>query len=228
MVRFEFGEAWKLLNGETPDSLPIEQVFQACSEIGYPVFIRSDQFSAKHRGPSAYKLEERDRDKLLKIFTEIVRANSEAWAYPSALMIREFLDLEVNNSFRAFDGTLIGQERRIFTVFNEPVCSHYYWPKEAIDFNDVEEPGDWEEKHRRLSGEDTPNFLLQAASTASKVSSEGTGYEYLVPWSIDFAETSDGNWFLIDMAHAINSGHPKNCKGRNEIEEMMMEKVGLG
>ena len=34
-------------------------------------------------------------------------------------------------------------------------------------------------------------------------------------WSVDFAMTIQGNWYLIDMAVAQDSWHPEDCENRS-------------
>lgn len=209
IVRFDFRKSWELLDGERPEELPVNEVLEAADQLGYPVFIRTDQSSAKHRGPDGYKLSERSSDEFFHVLRNLVEANVAAWRYPAALMVRQWLDLEVSDAFRAFDGAVIGQERRFFSTPEEVVCSHYYWTEESIRFNDgVEEPSNWRGAMQSMSSEGVPDALGKAACVAAEAVSERDGYRFGVPWSVDFAETSSGEWFLIDMATAAESAHP--------------------
>lgn len=53
----------------------------------------------------------------------------------------------------------------------------------------------------------------QLTNKAEQVADEFDGY-----WSIDFAETTDGDWYAIDMAAGIASWHPEGCEKPEGIE----------
>lgn len=96
------------------------------------------------------------------------------------------------------------KERRYFVSGAEIRCHHPYWPEEA--FLDHTNEGDWREKLADLNHE--------SAEEIERLS----GYARLIgavlpedSWSVDFAKTKDGKWYLIDMALAHESYHWPNC-----------------
>ncbi len=44
-----------------------------------------------------------------------------------------------------------------------------------------------------------------------------------MPWCIDFVEDAEGQWFLTDIAVAIQAGHPGDCEKQQVLERIMLE-----
>lgn len=215
-VRYEFMESFGLIDGAVPDALPWEEFVQTVESIGYPAFLRTDQKSVKHAGPGAYKATEPDDiPTILAVLTDHhVKANR----HPAALMVREFVD--INAAFRAFDGLPIGRELRVFASPNGPECEHFYWPPEAIDDGRGEpvsmdgeamEDGRWRSLLGKLTNIPAPTVetLRDDAVTATSRLNNADSVPDNAAWSVDFAEDTDGKWWLIDVALAEDSWHPE-------------------
>lgn len=218
-VRYDFIDSIHILEGEVPESLPWGEFTDAAREVGWPAFVRTDQKSVKHAGPGAYRAEE--PDDIPTIVATLTDYHVKSNRHPGALMFREFVD--INARFRAFDGLPIGRELRMFATPNEALCEHFYWPAEAIEDGrgtpttmdgERELAGDgWREKLSVLSDisvGDREHLRVVATETvaalnAGETVSDGTA------WSVDFAEDTDGNWWLIDAALAEDSWHPDDC-----------------
>ena len=119
-----------------------------------------------------------------------------------AFMVREYLSIPA--TFTAFGGLPIGREWRFFADQQGILCSHFYWPSDAFD----RQPGlpaswrtDLASTSSRLSQYDQASLSEMAARAACTI-----GYG---AWSVDFALDANGKWWLIDMATAERSWHPK-------------------
>lgn len=215
-VEYEFLDSFGLIEGEVPDSLPWGEFVEAAEEVGWPAFVRTDQKSVKHAGPGAYRAEE--PDDLPTILAVLTDHHVKASRHPAALMVREFVD--INASFRAFDGLPIGRELRVFASPNEALCEHFYWPEEAIADGrgtpttmDGDRELDSDEWRGRLSDlsdislGDRSHLRAAAEDVALALNTAGNVAEDTA-WSVDFAEDEEGNWWLIDAALAEDSWHP--------------------
>ena len=183
-------------------------------EIGYPVFFRTDQASAKHNGVDSYLL--RSKDDLLKVVWDTVVDNElKLWLrpdQPQAFMVREYLSLDA--PFIAFGGHPIAREWRYFTHNNEVLCKHFYWPEDTIKFftdkyHSGNEPKNWKQQLANLN---TPVPNLDQEVVSAALSCEDRNF-----WSIDFAQDKSGQWWLIDMAIGENSWHPE-CQILEELK----------
>lgn len=216
-VEYEFTESFQLINAEVPNSLPWGEFVEAAEDIGWPAFVRTDQKSVKHAGPGAYRAEEPDDlPTILAVLTDYhVKSNR----HPAALMVREFVD--INAKFRAFDGLLIGRELRVFATEDGVLCDHFYWPEDAIEDGrgtpttvdgDRELSGDeWRQMLNELSEvrDDDLDDLHVAATDAALALNVAGDVEEGTAWSVDFAQDTDGDWWLIDAALAEDSWHPE-------------------
>lgn len=118
--------------------------------------------------------------------------------------VREFLTLR--SSFTAYRSMPVAREFRAFVVGGRLQCLHPYWPERAILLG---LPGDaeWESKWREMSriGADV-QWAARRVVQAISPHFVGTG-----DWSVDICETSDGRWFVTDMAKADRSFHWPMC-----------------
>lgn len=224
-VEYEFTESFPLIEGVVPDALPWGEFVTAAREIGWPVFVRTDQKSVKHAGPGAYRAEEPDDiPTVLAVLTDHhVKANR----HPAALMVREFID--INARFRAFDGLPIGRELRVFASPSAVLCDHFYWPATAIadgrgtpttmDGGRDLDPEEWRQHLAVLSeiGDAERAPLHDAATTVAEALNADPKLTADTVWSMDFAEDQAGDWWLLDAALATDSWHP-DCEMTEEIE----------
>ncbi len=180
----------------------VSNISSACDEIKYPCFIRTDLASAKHGGPSSY-LASSDKD-IPRVLARTVEDNElKFWPFtkPEYFMVRKFLILDF--SFRAFNGLPIAREWRLFSDGNKILCAHPYWPKESIKFN-RKPPKYWE---KQLSDHHAkPSCFGDLENMAVKATGKLGG-----SWSVDFAMSNIGKWWLIDMATADDSFHWPGC-----------------
>lgn len=193
---------WDILDGHPLPPGDIRTLEEAIQEMGYPVFIRTDLASAKHRflkGSFIEKVED-----IPRCLYNLVEANAIRDLFFSSIVIREFLLL--NSTFQAFEGLPIAKERRYFIIDGKVACHHPYWTEEAIQFRG-QEPKDW----RALLGyinHETSGEIEFLTAYAEQIPSVIEGN-----WSVDFAQDINGKWWLIDMALAEESWHPA-CKNK--------------
>ena len=177
----------------------LAEIKAVAEEIGYPVFLRTDQASAKHNGPEGYLL--RSEDDILRVVWNTVEDNEmKLWMspeQPQAFMLREFIDL--NAPFTAFGGHPIAREWRYFVKGCSVLCRHFLWPQGAILFLS-DAPINWKQNLRRLRMS-MPRLAPDAISAALSCSDHDF-------WSVDFAQDRAGKYWLIDMAKGENSWHP--------------------
>lgn len=175
-----------------------QAVWEAAEELG-GAFVRTDLASAKHDGPSAYKVTtQADVERVLS--STIADNEIKFWLtgpVPTAFLVREFIELAA--PFTAFGGHPIAREWRYFATALESPCKHFYWPEEAILSANTE---GWEKLLADLAGEPPPIELDEIACRAAEACPAAG------EWSVDFAQDVDGIWYLIDMATADASWHP--------------------
>lgn len=199
--------------GDGSISVPIpdeDDVADAIDEVGGPpAFIRSDQMSEKHRMERASKVASTDKDELAMSVGSLAEAHLMAMGVPNPewYYVREWLDLR--HEFTAFGGTPIASELRFFINHGSVHEVGWYWPEDAIRRPDSDE---WEDELTALR-EHALGQRDEVAGMAEVVADEFDGY-----WSVDFAETEDGDWHLIDMARGEVSWHPDGCEKLEEIK----------
>lgn len=193
----------------TAEVADYHEVAAAIEEVdGPPAFIRSDQMSEKHRMEEASKLSSTDSDEFGSNVWQLHEAHMMAWGVPDAkcYYVREWLDLY--HEFTAFTGTPIAAELRFFINNGSVHEVGFYWPEDAIRRPDNP---NWKDKLASLR-ERTLGQRDEVAELAETVAQEFDGY-----WSVDFAETVDGDWYLIDMARGEVSFHPDGCEKPEEV-----------
>lgn len=183
-----------------------QAVIDAIESVGGPpAFIRSDQASNKHGMEKASKVTSTDPEHVHDHVFETLMFNElagfEALPY-THLAVREWLDLK--HEFTAFRGTPIASELRYFIRDGEVECCHFYWPYDAI--RDPER-GDWRVLLEQVRRHAEAEGQGRVWALADRVAREFDGY-----WSVDFAETFDGEWYAIDMAVGKASWHPGECE----------------
>jgi len=187
-----------------------EKIRQAALEVGLPAFLRTDITSAKHGWENTCFLATADVNTIVGHMAEIVEYAEMGNAPLSyAFVVREMLQSipicdESGAPVVAFHGRMpITEERRIFVRDGSVVCSHPYWPAEAIrghtksesweaDLETSNELDWWDESELRRMSEEVSRALPGA-------------------WSVDWLCTRDRGWVLIDMAQAHTSYHWEGC-----------------
>lgn len=194
------------------------KVMRSASKIGFPLFMRTDQYSAKHHYentcyvPEAFVLishiqmllQEADNVNMIGLPTK-------------ALVFREFLEL--NYGFKAFLGLPIAKERR-YLIRDGKVVRHFpYWPKEAIRFWSVKEPKNWRGILKELNTETAEEVKL-LTKYAKKIAVAIEGF-----WSVDFAQAKNGTWYLIDMGRGEISWTPEDAIEERKRREELKKQV---
>jgi len=197
---------YPVLDGEPMGDFPTEALHDACKRIGFPVFLRTDLASAKHGGPSAFKVDSPDR--LMQCVFETFEDNclKDIAGATHAFMVRQYVAIQ--HTFTAFRGLPIGREWRFFADQANVLCHHFYWPEEALT-NAQTQGLDWRVQLHELASPLVTNDLAALSDMALRaVGAIGAG-----AWSVDFALDVDGKWWLIDMATAGRSWHP-DCSAK--------------
>lgn len=185
----------------------VGKVREACEKIGYPVFFRTDLSSAKHDGPSAYKIS--SESDIEQVITATVSDNMLKFgldlAGPKAFLVREWLDLK--SEFAAFVGHAISVEWRFFADQGGAKCYHPYWPEESIVFYErmCAEPDNW--KQLLVDMHEEPSEIEQLKELATE-----SARLYGCFASVDIALDTNGKWWVTDMATAEESWHWPGCR----------------
>jgi len=180
-------------------------IIEKAREIGYPLFLRSDQSSCKHEwSETCYVKKEAD---LLQHVRNLIVFHREADMFGgislAALVFRKFLKL--NSGFKAFKGMPVSKERRYFVRDGQVCCRHSYWPIDAILFYGRKPPDDWKQLLAAMNRE-SADEIEQLTAYALTFSAQNPGF-----WSVDFAQDEGGKWWLIDAARGEVSWHAKGC-----------------
>lgn len=194
-----------LLDGKRLSPQDEENLCRAGDEIGYPLFLRTDMASAKHQWERTCfvpKVEDLFRH-IWSLVDETLAAGMFGGLDPNALIFRELLALD--SAFTAFKGLPISRERRYFVRNGIVECHHPYWIEDAIA-NGYPLPNnkDWRRLLAVLNHE-TPDESGILGPYAESLGKTLSGY-----WSVDFALSQAGIWYLIDMAEGEKSWHPEH------------------
>ena len=193
-------EFWK---EKVPEDVLKKVLKIIADDFKYPVFIRTDQSSAKHYWRDACYVE--SEGKLKDNIWGVVEFNmcADFAGLPfQAIVVREYIPMA--SVFEAFNGMPVNPERRYFVKGGEVLCHHHYWIEEAINGkNSPNLPENWKDLLKEVNTE-TPEEIELLTGYAEMVSEAVPGH-----WSVDFCKAKDGTWFLIDMALAAESWHPE-------------------
>jgi hypothetical protein len=194
---------------ETMDIMPnkiVDRVSKVIENFSLPVFIRTDQSSAKHYWKDTCFYNGLNlRRHLYEICTFNHCADFMGLPF-SSIVVREYIPMD--SKYTAFEGMPVNPERRYFIKDGNILCHHHYWIKEAIKNPSVD---GWEQLSDEMN-EQTDEEIKLLSSYAEKVIKVIDGF-----WSIDFCKGKDGKWYLIDMATGANSWHPKECEYNLEV-----------
>lgn len=195
-----------MLDGIPPSPWLVDRLDAAAREIGYPLFLRSDQGSGKHEWKDTCYVP--GEGVLLKHVARLVAWHELAGMLGlsfRALVFREFLTLDA--PFTAFNDMPVARERRYFVRDGKVVCRHPYWPDLTLFTypGATPLPPNWQQQLARLNTMDDAEVqdLTRMAVTFGE---RNPGF-----WSVDFARTRAGRWVLIDAARGELSWHPEDC-----------------
>ncbi len=173
----------------------------------YPVFIRTDQSSAKHGWlRTCYVSSRKHLEQNLHNILEFNLCCDMMGLPATAFVIREYIEME--NVFTAFHGMPVNPERRYFIRDGKVLCHHAYWIEGAIasaSHND-KLPTDWKTILSRANHE-TDDEVLLLTWYANMLAERLEGF-----WSVDFCKAAHGEWYFIDVAAGEKSWHPEDCE----------------
>lgn len=204
---------------EISDSL-LSKLGDRADEIGYPLFMRTDQTSCKHDWEDTCFIESRAvlKHKLRRLMEE--NSTLGMLGLPvDAIVFREYIPMAT--VFKAFHGMPVNPERRIFAEGGKIIGNHAYWIEPAMRFRKgTEEPSDWKEKLAKMNADiDVKEHLM--LEDQAKIISKALTQELGGAWSIDFCKGADGIWYFIDTAPSEVSWQPPN---KEELKKMIEER----
>lgn len=193
---------WSYLEGSHPARLE-DNLESRAKRLGYPLFVRTDQTSAKHDWKDSCFVE--SEGELLPHVRAVVTASEELMGVisPQAVVLREYIPMDTK--FTAFRGDMpVAAERRYFIRGGQVECHHPYWFEDPIAETERYArnlPTNWRGLLAGLNKEDQKEVDL-LTSYAIKLAQVLEGY-----WSVDFARAKCGNWYFIDAARGELSFH---------------------
>ena len=206
IVRADVGAIRSVLDGERPeefDSLvkTIRTTIESEILFGYPCFLRTGEFSGKHRWSKTCLIDRGDTiaQHVYSLIeeSELVDIMGLPWG---RWVVRRLLRTEP--AFIAWDGLPICREARVFFDNEGIVCYHPYWPHDAFDKYSRPSVADWSERLDKLNTFSFADIL----PLAERVRKAFRGY-----WSVDFL-WAEKQWWVIDMAHGEQSWHWPHCE----------------
>jgi len=185
-----------------PESI-VNKIAPAIREFKLPVFIRTDQSSAKHYWEdTCYYDGSRDIRKHLYEICEFNHCCDFMGLSFRAIFIREYISMA--SRYTAFLGNMpVNPERRYFIKDGKILCHHPYWIKDAIQNPSVD---NWQQLSDEMNRETEEEVRLLSGYALQVAKAMDNGY-----YSIDFCLAQNGKWYFIDMATGENSWHPE-CK----------------
>lgn len=215
---------FKFLEDETyPHVVAImAKLYAKAAKIGYPLFLRSDQGSGKHRWENTCFVDK--QDKLIRNIKNLLLWHHEVSLIGlphDAIVFREYI--EMDSKFKAFEGMPICPERRYFIKDGKIVEKFPYWPLNAIHFRshgvEYEKVENWKYLLLKMNRE-TPEEIRILTKYAEMVAEVLWGY-----WSVDFCKALNGKWYLIDMAKGEVSWHPKMDEEKEKQGETIWDEI---
>jgi hypothetical protein len=160
--------------------------------LGYPCFLRTGQGSAKHYWEDTCFL--KSKEDIPKHVVELVE-----WSCLVHIMglpydvwvVRELL--ETAPHFHAFKNMPITRERRFFIDKGKIIGQIPYWPAGAFE-DALHKPDDWREKLREMNDLPSDDEAYLHDETFE------VAHEFEGPWSVDWLQVKNGDWYCIDMA----------------------------
>jgi hypothetical protein len=183
---------------------------ESAGRIGYPLFMRNDFTSGKHRYvETCYVL---DEESLLPHLYVVIEDALIRDAPVTSIVLREYIELD--SKFKAFKGFPVAPERRYFVRQGKVTCRHPYWVQDSIEFwGGTPEPDNWESLLSEMNTETVDEITL-LTGYAEKIAAVLEG-----SWSLDFAKSRSGLWYFIDAAEYEKSWHPDCPNNLNPDKE---------
>jgi hypothetical protein len=171
----------------------VSDIKNHASRLGYPIFLRTGQTSAKHDWKNTCFVSNEkkiryhiDRIILFSCVVDIFGLPADIWA------VREFLHLDY--AFKAFDDMPISKEFRFFIDNGKITHEQFYWPENSIENPSIK---NWKKELKIMSvlGSDRNKVFKLVQKIADKFKDD-------ISFSVDICKTINGNWYITDMAPA--------------------------
>lgn len=177
--------------------------------LGWPVFLRTDYTSGKHEWARTCCLT-RPEDIPRQVFalaghSELAGIIGLPW---DTWVVREFLPTQPWGVAPRFGNMPLCREFRFFVDGPAIACWHPYWPLEALEQGEVDDP-DVDNAvlcHEMGKLDDITLNELRGLAAAAGQAVGGR-------WSVDLLETARG-WYVTDMAEADKSWHWPDCPNK--------------
>lgn len=210
---------WIVGEGAIPEKYWTEMLKEIEALGGCPIFMRSDQSSMKHSWKKTCYLADHTKlqDQVRNLIEDHEMQNMAGELSYDAIVFRDFLDLETG--FKGFHGDFpVNKEVRSFINDGKLTSIHNYWFEDAIEKGSRNLPDNWKEKLKDLNTITKKDLdeIKQQLNEVGKVFPDGY-------WSVDFAKTKDGIWYLIDMAKGEVSYHPENIIEGKQRKDLQLE-----
>lgn len=177
-----------------------------------PWFLRTGVFSGKHNWKNTCYLS--DLSRLPQHVINLVEFSHlvDMFGLPhNVWVVREFLTLTNICLMPRYGDMPLSREYRCFVKNGDIQCIHPYWPIDSIKQGLGREPTKDELAELREYNIDNKNpQMFEICQQVAKIFNNDGG------WSVDLCETSDGEWYVTDMAVAQQSWHWPGCKNQNE------------
>jgi len=185
------------------------EILEKALKIGFPLFMRTDEFSGKHHWKdTCYVEKEKDLKKHIVNLFECSFCADIMGLPLRAIVFREFISMKT--LFKAFYGEMpVNVEVRFFINNGKIKCWHWYWIEYAIETGTEKNklPSDWKNRIKRAKRDYlSENNIAILSTEVNKVAKQFKGY-----WSVDLCLSKQNKWILIDMAEGHKSWHPE-CK----------------
>jgi hypothetical protein len=175
----------------------VNQVRAATDEIGYPCFLRSGLMSGKHSWKDTCYVTSRDQiaQRMYNLAEEC--ACCDFMGRPCSVFAAREL-IPTTPICIAFHGDMpITREFRFFVADGSVCHVQPYWPEDALEGN-TDTPG-WKTRLEQISKlSEREREMLGGMSV--RVGKHFGGY-----WSIDWLQSTSGEWYLTDMALGAES-----------------------
>jgi len=211
----------------------IKHLRSSAKAIGYPLFMRTDTFSAKHEYlETCYVPDEKALARHIMMILDMNGMTGIISTPVRAIAIRKFIEPKFR--FRAFTDLPIGYELRVFIRDGVIQCYHYYWPKGSIRFRGdqrLNPPESWQKDLDEMKKHSEGYGMQDVRGYALAIAQFVEGY-----WSVDFMMDKAGKWWMIDMAlgdasyHAPCEYQPEDQRkqyNENKVEEDREDILGL-
>lgn len=194
-------DIWNLFDGKSTDngiSAFIWQLSAVATDMGFPIFLRTDHTSGKHEwNKTCYVTKAEDIAEHITNIAYFSECSAMFGELPwDTWALREYLPIKPFGVCPAYHGMPICREFRFFVEDANIICRHPYWPAMAI-----ERGGARGIDYQALCA--IPDETVHALAARAGEAVGGA-------WSVDILETERG-WFITDMAEAYKSWHWPEC-----------------